>query len=81
MALIEWRDEHRNANDSVDFGHQALIDEIGDITGEVVRPGKLSKPTFEKNIAQWFQLHFKTRDSRLSGRHEHESASRPSRKT
>ncbi len=63
--------------------HDSLLNDIRDITEEFERSVKLDKPAFEKKLAEWFELHFKTHDSRLhslSGMHEHEPASLSSRK-
>ena len=45
--------------------HQRLLDEIGDITEHLENTNELDESLFKQKLADWFQLHFKTHDSRL----------------
>ena len=45
--------------------HERLLDEIGDITEDFVNSDELDALRFQQKLANWFQLHFKTHDSRL----------------
>ena len=45
--------------------HERLLDEICDITEEFENSSKLNDQKFKKNLNDWFQVHFKTYDSRL----------------
>ena len=45
--------------------HQRLLNEIGDITENLENTNKLDESMFKQKLADWFQLHFKTHDSRL----------------
>jgi len=58
--------------------HERLLDDIRDITDEVENSVKLDKADFQQKLANWFQLHFKTHDSRLhnlAGMRQHEPVS------
>jgi hemerythrin-like metal-binding protein len=64
--------------------HERLLDDIRDITDEVENSVKLDEAEFQKRLANWFQLHFKTHDSRLhnlAGLHSHEPVSQSILKT
>jgi len=45
--------------------HERLLDEIRDIAEEFESSIKLDREKFKQKLADWFQLHFKTHDSRL----------------
>ncbi len=45
--------------------HERLLDEIRDITEEAESSVKPDQAKFQQKLANWFQLHFKTHDSRL----------------
>ena len=45
--------------------HQRLLNDIGDITESLENTNELDEPIFKQKLADWFQLHFKTHDSRL----------------
>lgn len=45
--------------------HQRLLNEIGDITENLENTNELDESMFKQKLADWFQLHFKTHDSRL----------------
>jgi hemerythrin len=45
--------------------HQRLLNEIGDITENLENTDELDESMFKQKLADWFQLHFKTHDSRL----------------
>jgi len=45
--------------------HERLLDEICDITDEYEASAQLDEATFSQKLANWFQFHFKTHDSRL----------------
>ena len=45
--------------------HERLLDEIRDITDEYESSLQLDEGTFKRKLSDWFQLHFKTHDSRL----------------
>ena len=45
--------------------HDRLLDDIRDITDEYEKTVDLDKAAFQQKLADWFQLHFKTHDSRL----------------
>ena len=59
--------------------HERLLDDIRDITDEFEQSTTLDDTRLKKKLADWFQLHFKTHDSRLhnlAGMRSHESVSR-----
>ena len=64
--------------------HERLLDEIRDITDEFENSSNLNDAKLQQKLADWFQVHFKTHDSRLhklaSMRH-HEPASQSTLKT
>ncbi|NNC99361.1 MAG: hemerythrin family protein [Gammaproteobacteria bacterium] len=45
--------------------HERLLDEIREITEDYERTVNLDQSAFQQKLADWFQLHFKTHDSRL----------------
>ena len=45
--------------------HERLLDEIGDITDDFENSNELDALVFKQKLANWFQVHFKTHDSRL----------------
>lgn len=45
--------------------HDRLLDEIREITDEFESSTELNEPEFKQKLNDWFQLHFKTFDSRL----------------
>lgn len=45
--------------------HHRLLNDIGDITESLEDSSELDEPMFKQKLADWFQLHFKTHDSRL----------------
>jgi len=45
--------------------HERLLDEIGNITEDFEKTVELDESAFKQKLADWFQLHFKTHDSRL----------------
>ena len=45
--------------------HERLLDEIRDITDEYESSLQLDEDSFRSKLSDWFQLHFKTHDSRL----------------
>lgn len=45
--------------------HDRLLDEIREITDEFEGSTELNELAFKQNLNDWFQLHFKTFDSRL----------------
>ncbi len=58
--------------------HDRLLDEIRDITEEFEVTVDLDKAAFQQKLADWFQLHFKTHDSRLhnmAGMRNHDAVS------
>ena len=64
--------------------HERLLDDIRDITEEFEKTISLDETAFKQKLADWFQLHFKTHDSRLhnmDGMRSHETVSRPTLKT
>jgi len=64
--------------------HERLLDEIRDITEEFEASVKLDRAEFQHKLAEWFQLHFKTHDSRLhnlAGMRSHEPVSQSTLKT
>lgn len=64
--------------------HERLLDDIRDITEEFENTVQLDEAEFRKKLADWFQLHFKTHDSRLhnlAGMREHEQVSQSTLKT
>ena len=63
---------------------ERLLDEIRDITEEYESSVKLDEASFQQKLADWFQLHFKTHDSRLhnlAGMRSHEPVSQSTLKT
>jgi len=64
--------------------HERLLDDIRDITEEFENSVKLDEAEFQQKLANWFQLHFKTHDSRLhnlAGMRSHEAVSQSTLKT
>lgn len=64
--------------------HERLLDDIRDITEEFENTVKLDEADFQQRLANWFQLHFKTHDSRLhnlAGMRSHEPVSQSTLKT
>jgi len=64
--------------------HERLLDDIRDITEEFERSARLDEPKFKQKLANWFQLHFKTHDSRLhnlAGMKSHDPVSQSTLKT
>ena len=53
--------------------HERLLDNIGDITEEFETTDRLDEELFKQKLADWFQVHFKTHDSRLHKRTNMES--------
>ena len=45
--------------------HERLLDDIRDITDEYENAAQLDDEAFKQKLNDWFQLHFKTHDSRL----------------
>lgn len=45
--------------------HERLLDEIREITDSLETGDELDEPAFREALADWFQIHFKTHDSRL----------------
>ena len=45
--------------------HERLLDDIQDITDEFEKTDTLDEQVFRQKLSHWFQLHFKTFDSRL----------------
>jgi len=45
--------------------HQRLLDDIRDIADEYENATELDEQKFKQKLNDWFQLHFKTHDSRL----------------
>lgn len=63
--------------------HNRLLDDIRDITEEFERSVELDDDRLRQKLADWFQQHFKTHDSRLhkmSGMREHEPVSQSTMK-
>ena len=59
--------------------HERLLDDIREITDEFEQSVSLDDARLKQKLADWFQLHFKTHDSRLhnmTGMHAHEPVSR-----
>lgn len=64
--------------------HERLLDDIRDITEEFENSVKLDEAEFQQKLANWFQLHFKTHDSRLhnlASMRSHQAVSRSTLKT
>lgn len=58
--------------------HERLLDDIRDITEEFEQSVSLDDARLKQKLADWFQLHFKTHDSRLhnlAGMRSHEPVS------
>ncbi len=58
--------------------HERLLDDIREITDEYEVSVQLDENVFKQKLADWFQLHFKTHDSRLhnmAGMREHDAVS------
>ena len=54
------------AYDQHQSDHERLLDEIREITDEYEATAQLDDATADRRkLADWFQLHFKTHDSRL----------------
>ena len=47
--------------------HERLLDDIRDITEEFEQSVTLDDDRLKQKLADWFQVHFKTHDSRLHG--------------
>ena len=65
-------DQHQN-------DHERLLDEIREITDEYEATAQLDDAQLTSKLADWFQLHFKTHDSRLhkmAKMREHETVNR-----
>ena len=45
--------------------HERLLDDIRDITDGYENASKLDEQLFKEKLNDWFQIHFKTHDSRL----------------
>ncbi len=59
--------------------HDRLLDEIRDITAEYEQSSRFDRASFEQKLADWFQIHFRTHDSRLhgmAGMRQHDPVSR-----
>ena len=57
--------------------HERLLDDIRDITDEFENSLQLDEDSFTRKLSDWFQLHFKTHDSRLhslAAMREHDNA-------
>jgi hemerythrin len=64
--------------------HERLLDDIRDITDEFEASIDVDDTEFKQKLANWFQLHFKTHDSRLHNLAEmrsHEAVSQSTLKT
>lgn len=64
--------------------HDRLLDEIREITEEYEETVDLDKAAFQRKLGDWFQLHFKTHDSRLhnmAGMREHDAVSQSTLKS
>jgi hemerythrin len=64
--------------------HERLLDEIRDITDEFESTSQLDDARLARKLGDWFQLHFKTHDSRLhklAEMRQHETVSQPTLKT
>ncbi len=64
--------------------HERLLDEIREITDEVESTSQLDDARLSRKLGDWFQLHFKTHDSRLHKLAEmrhHETVSQPTLKS
>ena len=64
--------------------HDRLLDDIRDITDEFEASLDADDTAFKQKLADWFQLHFKTHDSRLHNLAEmrsHEAVSQSTLKT
>lgn len=64
--------------------HERLLDDIRDITDEYETSVQLDDAKFRQQLADWFQLHFSTHDSRLhnlASMREHDAVSQSTLKT
>ena len=64
--------------------HERLLDDIRDITDEFEKSIDLDDTEFKQKLTDWFQLHFKTHDSRLhklAAMRSHEPVSQSTLKT
>ena len=64
--------------------HERLLDEIRDITEEFEQSIEVNDTKFKQHLADWFQNHFKTHDSRLhnlAGMGSHQMVSQSTLKT
>ena len=64
--------------------HERLLDDIRDITDEFEKSIDLDDAKFKQKLTDWFQLHFKTHDSRLhklAAMRSHEPVSQSTLKT
>ena len=64
--------------------HERLLDEIREITDEYEATEQLDDARLARRLADWFQLHFKTHDSRLhriAAMREHETTDRTTLKS
>jgi hemerythrin-like metal-binding protein len=64
--------------------HERLLDEIRDITDEFENSTSLDNAKLQQKLTDWFQIHFKTHDSRLhqlAAMRHHEPVSQSTLKT
>jgi len=64
--------------------HERLLDEIREISDEFEASAQLDDARLARKLADWFQLHFKTHDSRLhkmATMREHETVNRTTLKS
>ena len=64
--------------------HERLLDEIREISDEFESTSQLDDARLTRKLGDWFQLHFKTHDSRLhqlAKMRQHETVSQPILKT
>jgi hemerythrin-like metal-binding protein len=64
--------------------HERLLDEIREITDEFEATAQLDDARLARKLADWFQLHFKTHDSRLhkmATMRDHETVNRTTLKS
>jgi hemerythrin len=60
MKRNAYAEYHEHQND-----HERLLDEIREISDEFEATAQLDDARLKRKLADWFQLHFKTFDSRL----------------
>jgi hemerythrin len=72
MQKLEYDcyDEHR-------ADHERLLDEIREITEDYEEKIEFDELQFKQKLADWFQFHFKTHDSRLHSLADQDSQERP----